>query len=147
MRQIPSYRLWIGNALDGADMRKLHSEGIETLIDVGLNEPVPLVSRELIYCRFPLHDGAGNAAALLQLAIETTAALICAGTPALVFCSAGMSRSPAVAAAALAIATRRSADECLIAVFGDGPRDLSPVLWAEIVKVVDAILKKRNTDP
>jgi hypothetical protein len=77
VRQIPSYRLWIGNALDGADTRKLHSEGIEALLDVGLNEPVPLVSRELIYCRFPLHDGAGNPAALLRLAIETTAELLC----------------------------------------------------------------------
>jgi hypothetical protein len=136
VRQISSHPLWVGNALDGADLRRLHFEGVEALIDVGMNEPVPMITRELIYCRFPLFDGAGNRIELLRLAIQTTAALISAATPTLVFCSAGMSRSPAIAAAALAIVTRKTPDECLAEVFGTGPRDLSPPLWSDILKSV-----------
>ena len=34
--------------------------GIEALVDLGLNERPVQLTRELIYCRFPLNDGGGN---------------------------------------------------------------------------------------
>jgi protein-tyrosine phosphatase len=137
--------LWIGNVTDVADLRSIHQAGIEALIDLGINEPVPLIPRELIYCRFPLVDGQGNSPTLLQLALETTAQLIGAGTSTLVFCSAGMSRSPAVASAALSVAAKRSPEECLAEVFAGAPADLSPGLWSDLMAVT-AKLKPRSGD-
>jgi protein-tyrosine phosphatase len=135
MRRIGNHALWIGNSVDVSDLRLLHDVGIEALVDLGLNEPVPVLTRELIYCRFPLLDGVGNPPALLRLAVETTARLIGAEVPPLVFCSAGMSRSPAVAAVALAKATQMSVVDCLTTVFADGPRDLSGGLWNDLLRV------------
>jgi len=138
MRRVANHPLWIGHALDSADLRAVHAEGIEALIDLAINEPVPKISRELVYCRFPILDGIGNRLELLRLAVSTTSALLRAGTPTLVFCSAGMSRSPAVAAAALAVATDRSAAECLAEVIAGAPADLAPGLWQELMKLVSA---------
>src|SRR5262249_26770590 len=80
------------------------------LIDLALEEPPVPLTRELVYCRFPLLDGAGNSPWLLRAALDTTAALLASRVPTLVFCGAGMSRSPAVAAAALAIVEGHSAE-------------------------------------
>ncbi len=134
MRRLANFPLWIGNALDAGDLRHVHAVGIDALVDLGINEPVPLLTRELIYCRFPLLDGAGNSPVLLRLAVQTTAQLIGAKVPTLVFCSAGMSRSPAVSAIALAIVTSRTPEDCLAIVFEDGPKDLSPTLWGDLLQ-------------
>ena len=136
MRRVPNRALWIGPALNAAGLREVHDQGIEALVDLAINEPVPQITRELIYCRFPIVDGAGNRPALLSAAVRTTADFILSGTPTLVFCSAGMSRSPAIAAAALTVATGLSPADCLAEVIGTGPRDLSPALWQEILQVL-----------
>jgi protein-tyrosine phosphatase len=132
MRRIANFSLWIGNALDARNLRVLHAAGIEALVDLGLKEPVSLLSRELIYCRFPLLDGPGNSPTLLRLAVETTARLISAEMPTLIYCSAGMSRSPAIAAFAIARATRCAPAEALAKVFQEGSKELSPLLWNEL---------------
>jgi protein-tyrosine phosphatase len=122
--------------MDVADLRSIHDAGIAALVDLGMNEKVPTITRELTYCRFPLIDGAGNPPDVLRLAVETTAKLLIAGIPTLVFCGAGMSRSPAVAAAALALATHRQPEQCLAEVIHDGPCDLSPGLWKDLLKAL-----------
>ena len=137
MRRIANHRLWIGNVIDVADLRSIHDLEIEALVDLGLNEPIPAITRELVYLRFPLIDGAGNRQEVLRLAVETTARLIVAAVPTLIFCSAGMSRSPAVASAAIALATGRSPNECLSEVFAVGPGDLSPPLWHDLIRTVE----------
>lgn len=53
------------------------------------------------YHRIPLADGAGNSRRRLQLAIQITHSLLITKTSCLVACSAGLSRSPVIAAAAL----------------------------------------------
>jgi protein-tyrosine phosphatase len=136
MRRIGNRALWIGPALNADGLRAVHENGIEALVDLAINEPVPQLTRELSYCRFPMVDGSGNRPELLRLAVTTTADLIRSGTPTLVFCSGGMSRSPAIAAAALAVATGRSPADCLAEVFGAGPRDLSPRLWQDLVQLL-----------
>jgi protein-tyrosine phosphatase len=136
MRHIGNRALWIGPALNTVGLRQVHENGIEALVDLAINEPIPQLTRELIYCRFPIVDGAGNRPELLKLAVTTTADLIRSHTPTLVFCSAGMSRSPAVAAAALAVATGQSPADSLAEVLGSGPRDLSPPLWQDIVQLL-----------
>jgi protein-tyrosine phosphatase len=135
VRQISPHSLWIGHVVDVADLPAIHAAGIEALIDLGMNEPVSRITRELVYCRIPLIDGAGNRPEMLRLALQVTASLILAHVPTLVFCSAGMSRSPAIAAAALALATRAQPNECLTEVFADGPRDLSPGLWEDLMAI------------
>lgn len=97
-----------------------------------MEEPTASLTRELVYCRFPLIDGAGNPAWLLQAAVETVAHLLRRGVPTLVACGAGMSRTPAVAGAALALVRGYPLAEGLTLVSRSGVADVSPALWAEI---------------
>jgi len=136
MRRIGNRALWIGPALNAAGLRSVYEHDIKALVDLAINEPIPQLTRELIYCRFPIVDGSGNRPELLRIAVMTTADLIRSGTPTLVFCSAGMSRSPAIAATALSVATGQSPADCLAEVFGSGPRDLSPPLWQDLVQLL-----------
>jgi hypothetical protein len=89
-----------------------------------------------VSCRFPLLDGAGNERGLVRAAVETVAGLVRSRVPTLVVCSAGMSRSPAVCAGALAIATERPAQECLGIVLNGGPADVSAGFWGEVTAAV-----------
>jgi hypothetical protein len=131
MRSFPPYSLWIGHVGDARDTPSMLNSGIAAMIDLAINElPVP-VHREMIYCRFPLVDGIGNPPWLLRLAIETTASLLKRQTETLVFCSGGMSRSPAIAAAALSVLTGHSPQECLSDLLG-GPMDVATGIWKDI---------------
>jgi hypothetical protein len=138
MRQIQPYALWLGHEGDARDLRHLLSMGLTALVDLALNEPPATLTRELTYCRFPLLDGTGNPGWLIRLAVETTAALVRAQVPTLVFCSNGMSRAPVVVAAALAQVTRQTLDESLVTLAHGGPSDISPGLWEEVVASLTA---------
>jgi hypothetical protein len=138
VRRITPYSLWLGHAGDAQDLRGLFAAGIRALVDVALNESPGTLARELVYCRFPLLDGAGNPPWLLRSAIEMVAGLVRSATPTLVYCGAGMSRSPAIAAAALARAQGRPLAECLRDVVQCGPCDLSPALWRDVVELLGA---------
>jgi hypothetical protein len=128
--------LWLGHVGDARDLRGLLASEISALVDLALDEPPATVTRELVYCRFPLVDGPGNPAWLLRAAIETTASLLRSETPTLVFCGAGMSRSPAIAAAALAVLKGRSPEECLAEVMQLGTSDVSPGLWRDVSQIL-----------
>jgi protein-tyrosine phosphatase len=133
VRQVLPYSLWLGHVGDARDLRRVLSLGIGAQVDLALNERPVTVTRELVYCRCPLLDGPGNPPWLLRFAVETTAVLIRARTPTLVFCSAGMSRSPAVVAAAIASLSGRPVEKCLAEVTQSAPADVSPGLWQEVV--------------
>ena len=76
MRRVPGYSLWLGHAGDVRDLRCLLTTGIIAVVDLAIQEaPAPL-TRELVYCRFPLVDGPGNPPWLLSAAIETVAGLL-----------------------------------------------------------------------
>jgi protein-tyrosine phosphatase len=132
MRQVLPYPLWFGNIGDARDLRSVLAADIAALVDLALDEPPVEVTRELVYCRFPLLDGLGNPSWLLRAAIDTTAALLRAGVPTLVFCSVGLSRSPVIAAAAIALVERQSLEECLQQVVQATVCDVSPGLWREV---------------
>jgi protein-tyrosine phosphatase len=132
VRQLIPYPLWVGHAGDGRDLRGVLSADIAALIDLAENEPPVAVTRDLVYCRFPLVDGAGNPPWLLRAAVDTVAHLLRSSVPTLVFCSAGMSRSPAVAAVALATVSGRTPEDCLAEVLRSGAADVSPALWREL---------------
>jgi protein-tyrosine phosphatase len=137
LRKVTGYPLWIGHAGDVRDPTKLLEAGISAVVCVVESEPPPALPRELVYCRFPLVDGTGNPEWLLRAAVQTVACLLRSSTPTLVHCSAGISRSPAVAGAALAITRGCSFAEGLIAVTESGPSDVSPGLWAEIQEALN----------
>ena len=132
MRQIGNRQLWIGHAGDTQDVRAILGAGIEAVVEVSDSDAFALLPRELIRCRFPLADGSGNPAWLLRLAAQTLADLLRAGVPVLICCSAGMSRSVCLAAAALAITERKSLDVSLREVGNTGPADVSPALLTEV---------------
>ncbi|MBN1589076.1 MAG: hypothetical protein JW888_06145 [Pirellulales bacterium] len=48
-----------------------------------------------------------------------------------------MSRSPAIAAAALSVVGDQSPDECLEQLTAGGPCDISPALWNDIKALCD----------
>jgi hypothetical protein len=113
MRRIEPYGLWVGSIVDGWNLRELHNAGIRAIVDLASNEAPIKLTRDLTYCRFPIVDGVGNDRMTLRLAVDTLTALVEADLPTLVFCSAGMSRSPLIAAAAIARLSGQPLSECL----------------------------------
>jgi protein-tyrosine phosphatase len=136
MRQVPGHPLWLGHVGDASDLRAVLAAGIAALIDLALNEPPLRVTRELVYCRFPLFDGPDNPPWLVRTAVDVVAHLVRSGTPTLVFCAAGMSRTPAIAAGALSLLLGCPAGEALSLVAACGPADVSPGLWREVQLVL-----------
>jgi hypothetical protein len=128
--------LWIGNAQDLRDVKAALALGIKAVIDLAANEPPVLYPRDIAYCRFPLNDGTENDPTILRLAVASTADFVKARVPTLVACSAGMSRSPALVAAAIAMTEDQSPDDVLRRIASTGPHDVAPLLWAEIKQVV-----------
>jgi protein-tyrosine phosphatase len=134
MRRIGERPLWIGTAREARDIRAVLDAGIEAIVDLAVEEPPIQTTRELVYFRVPLVDGEGNSTSLLTLATEAVGMLARGGTPTLVSCGAGMSRSPAVVAAALAKLDYRPPDEVLAEIAGGGPADVQPGLWREVIR-------------
>lgn len=129
MRRIADLPLWIGTARDARDIRGIHEAGIEAVVDLAMDELPAQPTRELVYLRFPLVDNEGNPEWLLRAAVEAAAGLLKAHVPTLVACSAGVSRSPAIAAVALASWKGLSPDEGLKLI---GSGDVSVTLWREL---------------
>ena len=138
MRQVSDYPLWIGYAGDGSDFRSVLDSGIRAIVQVAYEEPPLHPPRELLYCRFPLIDGPDNDKTNLALAITAVANLLEKGVPVLVCCGAGMSRSPAIAAAALSMVYQESPEDCLKQIAGDEPMDVAPSLWLGVKALVDS---------
>jgi len=132
MREVIPEKLWIGNALDARDITGVLELGIAAIVDLAIEEPPIQFPRDIAYCRFPLMDGSGNRRAILRAAIEAMATFIASGTPTLVACSAGMSRSPAIVAAAMAITEGVELADALGELTAGQPHDVSPALLAEI---------------
>jgi predicted protein tyrosine phosphatase len=136
MRPIIPDLLWIGNTLDARDVRAVLSLGVRAVIDLAANESPIQYPRDIAYCRLPLNDGAENDPAILRLAVHSTAEFVKARVPTLVTCSAGMSRSPAVVAAALALLEGHEPDHVLLRIASVGPHDVVPSLWSDIKRAV-----------
>lgn len=136
MRQISPHVLFVGDRGDVRDLVALRRAGVSAIVDLAVNESPLNPPREMVYCRFPLDDGAGNSRAVLRSAMEAVATLLRNKIQTLVVCSAGMSRAPSVAAGAVSLVTGVSARECLAEVVRGGPADVSPGFWGELVAVV-----------
>lgn len=137
MHQIKPHLLWIGHAGDGRDIPAVIDTGIRAIVQLAMEEPPLLPPRDLIFCRFPLLDGTGNDPVLLRLAIHAVAILQRSRIATLVCCGGGMSRSPAIAAAALSAVEQMPLDECLKIVAEFYQADVLPGLWEEVCSAVE----------
>lgn len=135
MREVAPGILWLGHAHDARDLSRLLDLGIEAIVDLAIEETPPKMTRELVYCRFPLNDGAGNPPLILRAAVETVCSLLAKSIPTFVYCGAGMSRSPCVVAAAIALHNDMAPDRMLEELIAGQPHDVSPPLWADVKKV------------
>jgi protein-tyrosine phosphatase len=136
MRSILESQLWIGNAQDARNFTKLFELGIDAVIDVAMEELPEPPPRELMWLRIPLSDGAGNAPARLRMAINAVVKMISGEIPTLVACSGGMSRSPAIVAAALAEIKNEPADDWLVRVVAGAPHDVAPLFWRDVKQLI-----------
>ena len=139
MREILPNQLWIGNAGDGRDAGRLLRAGVAAVINLAAEEPSPNLPRSMIYCHFPLTDGAPDDLSVLDMAIQTVVSLLKSQVPTFVYCGAGMSRSPAVVAAALSIVQGGSPDQTLKEIVAGQAHDVSPQLWESVLKVCRAV--------
>lgn len=136
MHEIIPQHLWLGNTGDLLKPATLEVAGIKAIVQVALAEQMPTLSRELLLAHFPIIDGSGNTRGMIVAALDLTASLIRSRTPTLICCSAGMSRSPSIAAGAMAIATGIDPHEALRRVIDGRPHDVSPGLWGAVCAVV-----------
>ena len=126
MREIVPQLLWIGNARDARAIPDVLATGITAVIDLAAEEPPIQFPRDIIYCRFPILDGEGNVPEIINSAIDVIVNLQSAQIPTLVACSTGMSRSPAVVSAVLAIIESIPLAAAIDRIAVAGPCDISP---------------------
>ncbi len=140
IHEIHPDRLFLGNARDARDLQQLHNHRIAAVVDLAANEPPAQLSREILYCRIPIVDGGGNSNSIIEIAIRCVATLVEKEFRTLVACSAGMSRSPAIAASALALVTNKPLSDCLTALFSGASHDISPTLWSSVQLVYNEMI-------
>ncbi len=138
MREILQGRLWIGNARNARDPQTLFAWDISAVVDLAANETPAMLPREFVSLRIPLIDGEEHDASRIALAIRSLVALLDEGFRVLVACSAGISRSPAIAAAAMSLVTKTPPEDSLLEIAQSGPHDVSPAFWNS----VRAVLKR-----
>ena len=139
MHEIHPDMLWLGHSLDIREPRPLFEAGITAVVDVAFEEPPAQLPRQLVYCRFPLNDGGGNDPKILLQAVQTLIDLMAAGNPTIVACSAGMSRSPTIAAFALAALLSQDPDEVITRIAEIKSLELKPVLWNDVRNVFSRV--------
>ena len=139
MNQIPPHQLWIGSAADLRDWRRLYDAGIRAIVHLAYEDLPPALPHDLILCRFPLVDGDDNAAELLRASIVTLTRLLERKFACLVCCQAGMSRSPAIAAAALSRLLQQSFEASVAEISRHHRNNIHLGLRAQVQAVCESI--------
>jgi hypothetical protein len=134
MRHIPDYTLWLGHAGDTRDKHELLRLGVGAVVDLAVEEPPAVAGHEMVYCRFPLVDGTDNPPWLIRAAVDTTVTLLRHKVPTLVSCGAGVSRAPAIAAAALVRLGRPTLQDAMLYLAQFGHCDVSAGLLQDVVR-------------
>jgi hypothetical protein len=135
MHEVIPRQLWIGNASDARRPADLLQTGIRAVVDLAYEESPPALPRELILIRVPLTDGEGNSPESLELAIGSVERLLRSAMPTLVACSAGLSRSPLIVAAAISQVEQIPLRTVLQRIQQVRPLDVSPQLLSDIEQV------------
>ena len=139
MVEIFDNQLWIGNMFDARDPVSIFDSGIEAVIDLAYEEQPAQLPRKLIYCRFPLNDGGGNDDATLVQSIQTLVDFLSHGTRTLIACSAGLSRSPTIAAFGLAKHKNEPPSEILKQIGELKALEINGVFWNDAVRASQGI--------
>ena len=139
MHQIQPNLLWVGHAFDVREPRPLFEAEIAAVVDVAFEEPPAQLPRQLIYCRFPLNDGGGNDASVLLQTVQTIVDLIGCGTRTMVACSAGMSRSPTLAAFALAAHLNQTPEDVISRIADVKSLEVNGTLWTDVANIFSRI--------
>lgn len=137
MHSILPDQLWIGPSRDLEAFVTLTAPENLAIVDLAIDELVHPRFRDIVYLRIPLIDGPENPTQRLQLAVDAVVSLVRGGIPAVVVCSLGMSRSPAIAAGALARLHSCSPEEALMTVSQAVACDVSPGLWKDLLHLLE----------
>jgi len=137
IRNVLPDRLWIGNCADGRNVDGLLSLGIEAVIDLAAEERPALLPRDFFYFRIPLVDGGDNEDEKIRLAVETTRLSFKAALRTLICCSAGLSRSPLIAAAIVSCDKGDSIETLLQQIGQLGPLDPSSQLLSHLKRILN----------
>jgi hypothetical protein len=137
MRKIEPYELWIGHAGDLQNVPGVLAQGIAVVMELAGSEASAKLPRDIVHIRIPLSDGGENRQALLKLTIDAVACMLSDHIPTLVACSAGLSRSVAIASVAVAIHEKRPFKATLLDVCQSHPADVAPLLVNQIEDVLN----------
>ena len=127
--------LCVGDAISARNLKTIYEHEFAAVVDLALNEPPAVLGRDVIYCRFPLSDDDSNRDEVVAAAIVCLCGLIRQRLKVLVACSAGMSRSPVIAAASIAMTTGDELGETLLRVVAQGPHDVSATFLTSVERV------------
>ncbi|HUG17833.1 MAG TPA: dual specificity protein phosphatase [Planctomycetaceae bacterium] len=127
-------QLWQGNAVEAGDVRAILNLGVQAVVDLAAEEEPIRYPRDILVLRYPIIDGAGNPRWLLESIVSSLHNLLRNEIPTFVYCSAGLSRSPALCSAALARFRDVSMEDALAIVLGERSLDISTALWSELVR-------------
>lgn len=94
--------LFVGTAEDASDEATVQDHYITVVVSLTHNDPAGDVPADLTHEAVPMMDGPQNSRDAFERAVNTVLSHLAAGDKTLVHCSAGASRSPTVAATALA---------------------------------------------
>ena len=130
--------LLVGDAEDASDHDGIRAAGVTVVLSLTHDSPATPARGYRVVDR-PLVDGPQNDPERFAAAVDTLRSLLDDGERVLVHCSAGASRSVAVAAAAHALGEGLDADEALATVRAErGVSALHPVLADRARAYVDA---------
>ena len=139
MHEIHPNLLWLGHAFDIRQPRPLFDTGITAVVDVAIEEPAAQLPRQLLYLRFPLYDGGGNDPSVLRFAVQSLIDLLYTNTRTLVACSAGMSRSPTIAAYSLACHLDITPELALERIASIKSLEIKGQLWSDVANVFPSV--------
>ncbi|MCA9214577.1 MAG: dual specificity protein phosphatase family protein [Planctomycetales bacterium] len=144
MTEVLQNSLWLGNAMDIRDSRRLFDLGIEAVVDVAAEEPPAQLPRQMIYCRFPLNDGTGNNPFVLRQTVQTIVDCLVHEKKTVVACSAGMSRSPTVSAFAIGVFMDRNPEEIVAEIAMNRSLEINRLLWSDVATISQKVVRQRT---
>ncbi len=136
MLNIPNSDIWLGNTSDLRDIRSVLKHGVTAIIDLAIEDPLPTIPRATTYCRFMITDDGENNPANIHAAILAASAFVSGGHVAAICCSAGLSRSPSIAAATMSYISGDSPTATLELVSAVKHIDVNPAFWNQVVDVL-----------
>tara|TARA_R100000789_G_scaffold97798_1_gene100773 strand:+ start:281 stop:730 length:450 start_codon:yes stop_codon:yes gene_type:complete len=140
LKPIPDTNLWIGNAGDAQNLQEIRSLEIRAIFLLAYEEPIFSYPRDLLVVRIPLLDGSENDDFNLEITVRSLISLIRNDVNTLVTCSMGMSRSPVIVSAALAIHHSLPFDDVLTSVCKSIPTDVSPEFYRYVRSVFEKLI-------